>query len=151
MQVRFAQTLSQLRHEKGVSQRQAAQALEVSQALLSHYENGIREPGLAFVVRACDYYQVSADYLLGMTDELTPHAAPKSDTGNGWQTGTDYPDGMILAVFCFPGSDDIRQLMYAKDGKLYFSRKYTTRAEEQPVLWLAIPAIPEKAKVYAED
>ena len=48
MQVRFAQTLSQLRHEKGVSQRQAAQALEVSQALLSHYENGIREPGLAF-------------------------------------------------------------------------------------------------------
>ena len=56
MQVRFAQTLSQLRHEKGVSQRQAAQALEVSQALLSHYENGIREPGLAFVVRACDYY-----------------------------------------------------------------------------------------------
>ena len=47
MQVRFAQTLSQLRHEKGVSQRQAAQALEVSQALLSHYENGVREPGRA--------------------------------------------------------------------------------------------------------
>ena len=47
MQVRFAQTLSQLRHEKGVSQRQAAQALEVSQALLSHYEtaSGSR-PGL---------------------------------------------------------------------------------------------------------
>ena len=67
MQVRFAQTLSQLRHEKGVSQRQAAQALEVSQALLSHYENGIREPGLNFVVRACDYYAVSADFLLGRT------------------------------------------------------------------------------------
>ena len=60
MYARFARTLSQLRHEKGVSQREAAQALEVSQALLSHYENGIREPGLAFVVRACDYYQVSA-------------------------------------------------------------------------------------------
>ena len=69
MYARFARTLSQLRHEKGVSQREAAQALEVSQALLSHYENGIREPGLAFVVRACDYYQVSADYLLGrLTD-----------------------------------------------------------------------------------
>ena len=67
MQVRFAQTLSQLRHEKGVSQRQAAQALEVSQALLSHYENGIREPGLAFVVKACDYYHVSADFILGRT------------------------------------------------------------------------------------
>ena len=65
MQVRFAQTLSQLRHEKGVSQRQAAQALEVSQALLSHYENGAREPGLNFVCRVCDYYNVTADYLLG--------------------------------------------------------------------------------------
>ena len=30
-------------------------------------ENGIREPGLAFVTRACDYYHVSADYLLGRT------------------------------------------------------------------------------------
>ena len=61
MHVTFSQALSRLRREKGVSQRQAAQALEVSQALLSHYENGIREPGLAFVTRACDYYQVSAD------------------------------------------------------------------------------------------
>ena len=34
---------------------------------MSHYENGIREPGLAFVVRACEYYHVSADFLLGRT------------------------------------------------------------------------------------
>ena len=67
MYARFARTLSQLRHEKGVSQREAAQALEVSQALLSHYENGIREPGLSFVVKACDYYHVSADFILGRT------------------------------------------------------------------------------------
>ncbi len=75
MHARFARNLSQLRHEKGVSQRQAAQALEVSQALLSHYENGIREPGLAFVVRACDYYEVSADYLLGRRLERGPAGA----------------------------------------------------------------------------
>ena len=75
MHARFARNLSQLRHEKGVSQRQAAQALEVSQALLSHYENGIREPGLAFVVRACDYYEVSADYLLGRRPERSQEGA----------------------------------------------------------------------------
>jgi transcriptional regulator with XRE-family HTH domain len=63
----FARTLSLLRREKKVSQRTAAAALGVSQALLSHYENGIREPGLPFVVRACDYYGVSADFLLGRT------------------------------------------------------------------------------------
>jgi transcriptional regulator with XRE-family HTH domain len=54
-----------LRQEKGISQRQAAAALGISQALLSHYENGIREPGLTFVVKACDFYNVSADFLLG--------------------------------------------------------------------------------------
>lgn len=63
----FSRTLALLRQEKGVSQRQAARDLGVSQALMSHYEKGVREPGLAFVRRACDYYRVSADYLLGRT------------------------------------------------------------------------------------
>ena len=67
MSSEFSRVLSLLRQEKGVSQRVAAGALGISQALLSHYENGIREPGLAFVVRACDYYNVSADFILGRT------------------------------------------------------------------------------------
>lgn len=67
MNTEFSRTLSLLRREKGVSQRAAAGALGISQALLSHYENGIREPGLPFVVKACDYYGVSADFLLGRT------------------------------------------------------------------------------------
>lgn len=53
--------------KRGISQRKAAKELGISQALLSHYENGIREPGLAFVKKACNYYHVSADYLLGRT------------------------------------------------------------------------------------
>jgi len=67
MSSEFSRTLSLLRQEKGVSQRLAAGELGISQALLSHYENGIREPGLAFVVKACDYYGVSADFILGRT------------------------------------------------------------------------------------
>lgn len=67
MNTDFSRTLALLRQEKEISQRKAAKDLGVSQALLSHYENGIREPGLAFVRRACDYYRVSADYLLGRT------------------------------------------------------------------------------------
>ncbi len=63
----FPRTLSLLRTEKKISQRKAAKDLLISQALLSHYENGVREPGLEFVVRAADYYSVSCDYLLGRT------------------------------------------------------------------------------------
>ena len=63
----LSRTLSLLRRERGVSQRHAAAELGVSQALLSHYENGAREPGFAFLCRACDYYGVTADFLLGRT------------------------------------------------------------------------------------
>lgn len=65
MNAEFAHHLALLRHKCGISQREAAAALQVSQALLSHYEKGIREPGLDFVVRAADYYGVSTDLLLG--------------------------------------------------------------------------------------
>ena len=67
----FPAVLSLLRREKGVNQRAAASKLHISQALLSHYENGLREPGLEFLTRACDYYGVSADYLLGRTNGKT--------------------------------------------------------------------------------
>ena len=64
MERNFPETLSALRKGRNISQRQAAADLGISQALLSHYENGAREPGLSFVCRACDYYGVTADYLL---------------------------------------------------------------------------------------
>ena len=65
----FHEVLAALRHESGISQKKAAADLDVSQALLSHYENGVREPRLEFVVRACDYYGVSADAMLGRVSE----------------------------------------------------------------------------------
>ena len=64
----FSETMSALRRDRGLSQRSAAADLNISQALLSHYENGAREPGLDFVRRACVYYGVSADYLLGLSE-----------------------------------------------------------------------------------
>ena len=67
MEANFPRTLSLLRKEKGLSQKEVARNLGISQALLSHYENGVREPGLAFVVAAADFYGVSADFLLGRT------------------------------------------------------------------------------------
>jgi len=61
----FPRILRRLRKERKLNQRVAAAGLSISQALLSHYENGSREPGLSFVDTACRYYDVSADYLLG--------------------------------------------------------------------------------------
>ena len=48
----FSRIITLLRKERGITQKQAAQDLGVSQALLSHYEKGIRECGLDFVVHS---------------------------------------------------------------------------------------------------
>lgn len=64
----FSSRLTEQRKQKGITQKQASKDFGISQALLSHYERGIREPGLEFVVRAAEYYGVSCDYLLGYTN-----------------------------------------------------------------------------------
>ena len=65
----FPRILTLLRKEKGISQKKASEQLLISQALLSHYEKGIRECGLDFLVRCADFYDVSCDYLLGRTPD----------------------------------------------------------------------------------
>lgn len=75
----FPRILSLLRKERHISQKEAAAALGVAQALLSHYEKGKRECGLDFLVRAADYYNVSTDYLLGRSAMSTGSIIVESD------------------------------------------------------------------------
>ena len=65
----FPRIITLLRKERGISQKHAASDLQISQALLSHYEKGIRECGLEFLVKVADYYDVSCDYLLGRSPD----------------------------------------------------------------------------------
>ncbi len=63
----YSERLVELRTEKGISQKAAAADLGISQALLSHYEKGIREFNMDFLCRVADYYGVTTDYVLGRT------------------------------------------------------------------------------------
>ena len=83
----FARIITLQRKERHISQKQAANDLGISQALLSHYEKGIRECGLNFLVKIADYYNVSCDYLLGRTPEpggknITIEDIPDDDGNN---------------------------------------------------------------------
>ena len=80
----FARIITLQRKERHISQKQAAADLGISQALLSHYEKGIRECGLDFLVKIADYYNVSCDYLLGRTPE---------------------PEGKIISIEDIPDDD----------------------------------------------
>lgn len=74
-QNKFAEIITATRKRRGISQKQAALELGVSQSLLSHYENGARECNLDFLVRLSDYYGVSCDYLLGHSTSKTSRTA----------------------------------------------------------------------------
>ena len=62
----FSDRLTQLRKEKGLSQKQLAEDLGVTQATIARYENGTRQPSLDFLVVIALYLGVSTDYLLGL-------------------------------------------------------------------------------------
>lgn len=93
------------------------------------------DPDAKHVPELCEKLKCSADYLLGLTDELTP--VSKSDT-LPWRTGTDYPDGKILFLF-----DDAGNLFYqvseARHGRI---RIYSDYDDGEILRWLPLP--PEK-------
>lgn len=95
----FPRIITLLRKEKKLSQKQAASDLQISQALLSHYEKGIRECGLDFLVRAADYYGVSCDYLLGRTPDRTGAMLTVDDLPDADYKNTDKQfKGSVIAV-----------------------------------------------------
>lgn len=83
----FPRIISFLRKERGLSQKQVAADLNISQALLSHYEKGIRECGLDFLVKTAEYYDVSTDYLLGRTVQRKPASVNADDFPDSEEIG----------------------------------------------------------------
>lgn len=67
----FAQRLKKLRQEKGITQQELADALNISRTTIGMYEINQREPDNATLVKLANYFDVSIDYLLGRTDDPT--------------------------------------------------------------------------------
>lgn len=95
----FPRIITLLRKERGISQKNAAAALGISQALLSHYEKGIRECGLDFLVKAADYYNVSCDYLLGRSPEPAGKTLSYDDIPEQDTNGSKVAAGGMMAAF----------------------------------------------------
>ena len=60
--------LKLLRKQKGVTQKTVADAIGVTLSAYSNYEQGLREPNNQILINICKYYDVTADYLLGIED-----------------------------------------------------------------------------------
>ena len=83
----FASRLRALRELHGLSTRGLARALEISNGAITQYEKGLTLPALHTLVNIAQLFQVSTDYLLGLSDfpscptigkylETTPDLSP---------------------------------------------------------------------------
>ena len=73
----YRRRLRDLREDHDKTQQDIADVLGTSQTMYARYERGANELPVRHLVKLAEYYQVSADYLLGRSDE--PHAADKRE------------------------------------------------------------------------
>lgn len=63
--------LKELREERKLSQAAIASLLDIKPGTYSTYETGRCDLSSDMIVKLCEYYKVSADYLLGISNEVT--------------------------------------------------------------------------------
>lgn len=68
MESSFKTNLRNLRIEKGITQPDLAKDLHVSNAIISYWETGKREPTLSALIAIANYFNVSLDYLTGLKE-----------------------------------------------------------------------------------
>ena len=65
----FSSRLKELRKNLNLTQKQVAEVMGVMEQAYQRYEYGKKEPSISKLEKLCRYYGVSADYLLGLSDE----------------------------------------------------------------------------------
>lgn len=68
MEIFLGKRLKELREEQGLTQKEVAAALHLHSVTYLHYEKAQREPPLSVLADMAQFYEVSTDYLLGLTD-----------------------------------------------------------------------------------
>ena len=62
---KFGELLSELRQSRGMTQKELAKVLYVSDGTISNYENGVHYPDVEKLMDIADFFNVTTDYLLG--------------------------------------------------------------------------------------
>lgn len=65
----YRKLIRDLREDNDLTQKEIASYLGTSQTMYARYERGANELPIRHLIALCKYYNVSADYLLGLTRE----------------------------------------------------------------------------------
>lgn len=69
----YFKRLRDMREDHDLKQAEIAEILGITQTVYSRYERGFRTIPIDLLIRLSKYYQVSCDYLLGLTDDPAIH------------------------------------------------------------------------------
>lgn len=69
----LAQRLRQCRKDRRLSQREVGIYCDITEKAYQNYELGAREPKITILMRIAEFYKVSLDYLVGLTDNPEPY------------------------------------------------------------------------------
>lgn len=73
----FYKRIADLRTDRDLTQQQVADILRCNRQVYARYERGIREIPVSMLIALAKYYNVSLDYLTGLTDVKGPFAGGK--------------------------------------------------------------------------
>lgn len=73
----YIQRIRNLREDSDKTQQEIADILGTSQTMYARYERGANELPIHHLITLCQYYHVSADYLLGLSNEKSSSIAKK--------------------------------------------------------------------------
>ncbi len=68
MDFKYIKRIRDLREDHDKTQKEIADILGTSQTMYARYERGANELPIHHLLVLCDYYSVSADYILGLKD-----------------------------------------------------------------------------------
>lgn len=68
----YTERLQWIRNCKNITQKDIATAIGIKQQQYARYEKGINIMPITHLIKICEYLNISADYILGFTEEMKP-------------------------------------------------------------------------------
>lgn len=92
---KFSYILKQLRTQNGLTQKELAKYLHVSQNAIFNWENDKREPSAEMIERIAHYFEVSPAYLMGWEKQGTFFNESGAPIGDFYGPALQFPNGEL--------------------------------------------------------
>lgn len=74
----YNEIIQELRKDLKISQMKLAEIFQTTQRTVSNWESGRNEPPYEMLIKYAEFFNVSTDYILGLTDDPVPAGRRKS-------------------------------------------------------------------------